>query len=208
MNTPESTDARPADSRAAILAAATEEFLAHGLNGVRMEHVAKRAGYNKALVYRHFKTRERLFEAVLENAFAGRRAVLEREPAPLGDALAAWTDAAFDAPAYGRLLMREALDRPDVEPVLADERAAFYRRQVEGVAKAQALGRLPPDIPPKYLFLALLSVVCLPAFLPNVTALATGEDPTSPEFQEAWRRALAEFAKALGAEGQANADDV
>jgi|GEM_PF-750263 len=189
----------PQDSRAAILAAATEEFIERGLEGVRMEHVAKRACYNKALVYKHFKDKPQLFRAVLEAAFTGRRAVLERQPRWLGDAMATWSEAAFAAPAYGKLLMREALDQPGESPVLAEERARYYGEQISGVAEAQARGRLPGELPPKYLFLALMSVVCMPAFLPNVTSLVTDQDPSSDAFQQEWRTFLEGFARALGA---------
>lgn len=193
------------DSRAAILEAATAEFVERGFDGVRMEHVAKRAGYNKALVYKHFGDKAQLFQEVLERAFAERRDVLARQPRRLGDMLAGWSDAAFAAPAYGKLLMREALDYRADEPVLAEARAAYYREQIAGVAKAQALGRLPADLPSKYLFLALLSIVCLPAFLPNVAALATGEDPAGDRFQAEWREFLGAFAAHLGAPPQASA---
>lgn len=194
-------DATATDSRQAILAAAREEFLERGLCGVRMEHVAKRAGYNKALIYRHFGDRDGLFSAVLEAAFKGRRAVLEEEPPELGAALTAWSDAAFAAPDYGKLLMREALDAAMDAPVLESERRDYYRRQVEGVAKAQSLGRLPDDLDPSLLFLALMSVVCLPAFLPQVTALATGRDVESDAFQEEWRGFLRAFAATIGDDG-------
>ena len=198
----------PPDSRAAILAAATEELAERGFDGMRMEHVAKRAGYNKALVYKHFKDRTQLFEAVLAAAFSGRRAVLERQPRWLGDAMAAWSDAAFAAPAYGKLLMREALEYREPEPVLAAERARYYREQVTGVAEAQARGRLPADLPANFLFLALMSMVCMPAFLPNVTALATGLDPNSEDFQQEWREFLRAFAAMLGAPTEAGKNDV
>lgn len=196
--------ARP-DSRSAILAAATAEFAERGFDGVRMEHVARRAGFNKALVYKHFMDKTQLFQAVLEAAFAGRKAVLERQPRWLGDAMAAWSDAAFAAPDYGRLIMREALERTADEPALADDRRRYYAEQIGGVAEAQARGRLPADLDPKYLFLALMSVVCLPAFLPNVASLVSGADPKSAEFQDGWRDFLRGFAKALGAQTPAPA---
>lgn len=184
-------------SRAAILAAAAAEFVERGYAGARMEHIARRAGYNKALVYRHFGDRAMLFEAVLESVFAGRRAVLERQPRGLADVLAAWSDASFAAPAYGKLLMREALEHEGAEPALADERRRYYAEQVAGVATAQARGRLPAGMEAKHLFLALLAVTNLPALLPNVTGLVSGEDPKSDAFQKGWRKFLKDLAKAL-----------
>jgi len=68
------TESRRPDSWYAILDAAELEFLERGYAGVRMEHVADRAGYNKSLVYRHFGGREGLWEAVLERVAARRDA--------------------------------------------------------------------------------------------------------------------------------------
>jgi AcrR family transcriptional regulator len=48
-------------AREAILEAAVQEFVEHGYDGVRMEHVARRAGCNKALVYRYFGDRDLLW---------------------------------------------------------------------------------------------------------------------------------------------------
>lgn len=76
---------RPRDaerSRAEILAAATEEFAAHGLGGARVDEIARRAGVNKALLYHYFGNKEDLFVAVLEATYAGLRgaeAALELE---------------------------------------------------------------------------------------------------------------------------------
>lgn len=184
-------------SRAAILEAATAEFIDHGYAGVRMEHVAKRAGYNKALVYKHFGDRQGLFEAVLEAAIAGRRVVLEHEPKDIGDAMTAWSDAAFAAPGYGKLLMREAMEHVGDAPVHADQRAAYYARQIAGVAQAQSLGRLPAGVEPRFLFLALMSIVTLPSLLPQVTAMVAGEDPSDAAFHKGWHRFLTDFAAAL-----------
>ena len=61
---------RDADrSRLAILLAARDEFAAHGLGGARMDRIATRAGLNKRLIYYYFEDKEKLFEAVLEQAY-------------------------------------------------------------------------------------------------------------------------------------------
>jgi TetR/AcrR family transcriptional repressor of mexJK operon len=51
--------------RAAVLAAATEEFLAEGYAGTTMDRVAERAGVSKQTVYGHFRDKDTLFRAVL-----------------------------------------------------------------------------------------------------------------------------------------------
>lgn len=61
---------RDADrSQQALLIAAKEEFAEHGLGGARMERIAQRAGLNKRLIYYYFDDKERLFQAVLEQAY-------------------------------------------------------------------------------------------------------------------------------------------
>lgn len=61
-------------TRTRILEAARQEFVERGLEGARIELVAKRAGVNKALIYRHFTDKDRLFQAVLEGCYHQIRA--------------------------------------------------------------------------------------------------------------------------------------
>lgn len=61
---------RDADrSQATILAAARDEFAENGLGGARMDRIAERAGLNKRLIYYYFEDKEKLFQAVLEQAY-------------------------------------------------------------------------------------------------------------------------------------------
>ena len=56
-------------SRASILAAAERVFAQTGLAGARTDLIAAEAGVNKALLYYYFKSKERLYQAVLEDHF-------------------------------------------------------------------------------------------------------------------------------------------
>src|SRR6188508_810807 len=61
---------RDADrSQVTILAAARDEFAEFGLGGARMDRIAERAGLNKRLIYYYFEDKEKLFQAVLEQAY-------------------------------------------------------------------------------------------------------------------------------------------
>ena len=51
--------------RAAVIAAATEEFLAAGFDATSMDRVAARASVSKRTVYNHFPSKEALFAAIL-----------------------------------------------------------------------------------------------------------------------------------------------
>jgi AcrR family transcriptional regulator len=70
---------RDADrSQSTILAAARDEFAEYGLGGARMDRIAERAGLNKRLIYYYFEDKEKLFQAVLEQAY---RHIREEEAA-------------------------------------------------------------------------------------------------------------------------------
>jgi len=60
---------RSVESRAAILAAAEEHFARDGLAGARTDAIARAAGVNKAMLYYYFDSKERLFQAVVEEQF-------------------------------------------------------------------------------------------------------------------------------------------
>ena len=61
---------RDADrSQSVILSAARDEFAEFGLGGARMDRIAERAALNKRLIYYYFEDKEKLFQAVLEQAY-------------------------------------------------------------------------------------------------------------------------------------------
>ena len=62
-----------------ILAAARSEFVAFGLRGARMQSIADRCGVNKALLHYYFRSKERLYEAVLKDIVQTMRTALESQ---------------------------------------------------------------------------------------------------------------------------------
>ena len=69
MRKPRNPDA----SRADILRAATGEFAARGLDGARLDSIARRTRTTRAMIYYYFATKEGLYQAVLEEAYRGIR---------------------------------------------------------------------------------------------------------------------------------------
>jgi AcrR family transcriptional regulator len=70
---------RTAERRAAIVAAALDEFVARGFTATRLDDVAKRAGVAKGTIYLHFKDKEALFEELVRTAIVP---VVERITTP------------------------------------------------------------------------------------------------------------------------------
>jgi AcrR family transcriptional regulator len=57
-------------TRVRILEAATAEFAQHGFGGARVDRIAERAQANKRMLYYYFGSKDELFLAVLEEAYA------------------------------------------------------------------------------------------------------------------------------------------
>ena len=71
----DSTLTRDADrTQREILEVATKEFAEQGFAGARVDEIAARTRTTKRMIYYYFGSKERLFVAVLERAYAGIRA--------------------------------------------------------------------------------------------------------------------------------------
>ena len=116
---PGKTPARNPDrTRAAILAAATREFTAHGLAGARVDGIAEQSGVNKRMIYHYFGDKEGLYLAVLEDIYAGIRTAEiglrldDREPAEGMRELVLFTwDYFLEHPEFLSLLATENLHK-------------------------------------------------------------------------------------------------
>ncbi len=56
-------------SEVTILDAARQVFMEKGMAGARMQEIADRAGINKAMLHYYFRTKEKLFDKVFQEAF-------------------------------------------------------------------------------------------------------------------------------------------
>jgi AcrR family transcriptional regulator len=54
------------DAREALVDAAREEFARHGVDGARVEDIARRARISKGAFYLHFRTKEGVFQTILQ----------------------------------------------------------------------------------------------------------------------------------------------
>ncbi|MGE3990803.1 TetR/AcrR family transcriptional regulator [Pseudorhodoplanes sp.] len=108
----------PERTRAAILAAAMEEFSTHGLNGARVDEIAKRSGVNKRMIYYYFGDKNGVYLAVLEEIYADirnaeiRLHLADRDPVDAMRELVAFTWNYFNEhPEFLSLLGTENLHR-------------------------------------------------------------------------------------------------
>jgi len=135
-------------NRALILAAAEEAFARDGL-GVPVDEIARRAGVGAGTLYRHFPTKEALFEAVLIDHMT-QISVEARELGERDDP----AEALFEF--IGRLGRESASKRDliealsgvgfDIHEAAAAQKADIERVFEELLKRAQDAGQIRPDV--------------------------------------------------------------
>jgi AcrR family transcriptional regulator len=128
-------------NREKVLAAARDAFARDGL-GVPIDDIARMAGVGAGTVYRHFPTKESLFEAVL----ADRVDALTEMAAAGIDLFAFIKD--FAAHGGGNRALAEALTRGgiDVQLSLAGRSARLKVAVSDLLRRAQRTGQARPDV--------------------------------------------------------------
>jgi AcrR family transcriptional regulator len=130
-----------ADTRDRILDAAREEFSERGYEKTSVRGIAKAAGVDSALVHHYFGTKEQVFEASVEVAFApalkARDAVLEGPLDGVGERMARVVFGLWENPVTRKPLL--AIVRSAVNNEAA---AAVFRRLVS----AQLLRRIAGEL--------------------------------------------------------------
>src|SRR5216684_5338827 len=138
---------QPEESRAAILRAAAQEFAEHGIAGARTDAIARQAGVNKALLYYYFKDKEKLYGAVLDNAFSGMKATVFRvldSDLPPRKKIMTYVGTYFDFIAsnqvYPKLMQREMMraregHSPHIEKLVKNYFQPIYARVGELLRK-------------------------------------------------------------------------
>jgi len=104
----------PEGTKRNIVEIATREFARKGYAGARVDAIAARTRTSKRMIYYYFGSKERLYLAVLEEAYGAIRrqeATLDLEHQPPEQALAALVASTFDYyhahPEFVRLVMSE-----------------------------------------------------------------------------------------------------
>jgi AcrR family transcriptional regulator len=132
-------------NRAKLVAAARELFARNGV-AVSVEEITHRAGVGMGTLYRHFKTKDELIDAVLEDAFA--------EILALGERAAAADDAWAGLQAFFESVLELRFQNRGVRELIASgDRGAHHaemRKRIRPVIRrlierAQAQGTLRRD---------------------------------------------------------------
>ena len=135
-------------NREAILSAAGRAFAEEGL-GVPVDEIARRAGVGAGTLYRHFPTKEALFEAILvehmeQLADQARAGIDADEP---GQALFEFMGR-LAAEAGAKRSLIEALSGAgvDIKASASDTKAQLEEAFTRLLERAQAAGQVRPDV--------------------------------------------------------------
>ncbi|MFG1945385.1 TetR/AcrR family transcriptional regulator [Nonomuraea sp. NPDC048826] len=156
MPVPKGSTIDPARTRATILRAATAVLYARGLDGVGVAELCARVGISKETLYRHFGTKERLIEAMLQERSERVTRWLADAAEAAGDDPRDQLTAVFDTlqqwyddPVFRGCAMLNAAAQHHAEPVRAitarhlDRYLELFTRIAEraGAADPPVLGR-------------------------------------------------------------------
>ncbi len=183
-------------SRERLLAAALEEFSAHGFAGARVNVIAGRAGLNPQLINYYFGGKDGLYRA-LQQRWLEQEAAFADEGSPLEDLLEAYLRASFADPRMARLLLWGGLEHE----VGTGERLPGSSEEPDDLAdlrRRQADGEIAGEFDPALLELALMGATLAPIALPHVVRRLTGLDPSDPAFQDGYADQLRRIVRRLG----------
>jgi TetR/AcrR family transcriptional regulator, mexJK operon transcriptional repressor len=144
---------RMAETRAAILRAARPIMLRDGLGGTTLDRVAAEGGIAKMTLYRHFPSKEALFEGLVAATCESMREGLENAPTAdtdkpiamrLADELSAFVSALIepDGLALYRLIVADGWRFPELARVFDRSGMRVIRRRIAELLEA---GGAPAD---------------------------------------------------------------
>ena len=184
-------------TRERILDAAAREFTQKGFDGATLFGIAQRARVSKQLIHHHFRSKDKLFQEVLNVKFRPMLDFQETIPRTTSDLIAERFKRRADYLDYIRFLTWEAASgHGDSLPgyKTRQHRIASY---AETLRLMQAAGRIPKDLDFRLLQLAIFSLSTYPMAFGQITRLVTGYAPTDLRFQKRWYAFLRRIGKRL-----------
>lgn len=157
------------NKEAEILAAAEQEFIAKGYDGARTTSIAQAAGVTHAMLHYYFRTKEQLFERIVDEKFRvmsqSMLAVLGDPNLPILERIKGGVEAHFDYiaanPELPRFVINEIITRPERYELLHRYAGVIVsniydnlQREIDAAAERGEIERL--DI--RMLFISIMSL--------------------------------------------------
>jgi AcrR family transcriptional regulator len=173
-----------------IIAVAREEYAKRGFAGARVEHIARRAGVNKQLLFYYYHSKRGLFHAVLGQAASELESALSALALPPGQPLERLRRAL-------EALFGFLASHTELVTLLAQSGGAFapaIKRLVVLLAEGQGLGQVRDDVDPH--LTAAQALVLMVGYLGMESAIAASARPLGadePALRERWKEAAVDL---------------
>ena len=182
-------------SRERLLAAALDEFAAHGYAGARVSAIAARAGLNPQLITYYFGGKPGLFRALTQR-WLEQETAIQQPDVSLEDLAIGYFRATIDDPRMARLLLWLGLtdaERSD-DDVSGD---TPQREDLSDLQRRQDSGEIAADLDVGLFQLALMGATLAPVSMPHVVRRITGLDPGDPDFKNRYGETLRRIVRHL-----------
>ena len=200
-------------TRQGILDAARSIFAEKGYSGANVNEITALAGTTKPMIYYHFRSKEGLFAAVLEEVYAGMRAIersLQLRDLPPAEAMRRLVQVTFDYhaehPDWVRLISvanihgaQHILD----SPTIASQNSAILAILAELLARGERDGAFRAGVDPLHLHLMINSMCFYRVSNRHTWRVIFGRDLTVPDDAARQRTMLADTVLSYLAPGAA-----
>jgi len=174
------------ETRRDIIAAAIHEFAENGLTGARVDAIAARTKTTKPMIYYHFGSKEKLYAAVMEEAYAVVRSKeqdLHLDDLPPTEAMQRLVEVTFDHhaahPDYVRLVCVENMERGrhiTGRPSMVQRNAIAIETVSKLLERGERDGVFRPGVNPFHLHFFIRQGSLLLVFRAGVTDAASGPE--------------------------------
>ena len=153
-----------------ILLNAAAEALAEN-PGASIAQVARTAGLARATVYRHFRTRQDLLEAMRAEALVSAAEAIAGSRLDEGDPIDALRRAVDALASHGVRFRALLVEGAELDPTFLQERAEVLAPLHEVVRRGQKAGLIRPELPAQWVVTAMAALLAA-----GVRTLASGTD--------------------------------
>ena len=193
---------RSLETRASILNAAIAEFAQRGFEGASIRAIADRLGLQHPLITYHYRSKDILWRAAAEHAFAQIRAGWDISAsensdlsplARLREEYATLFRYTVAFPEFHRFMRQEALtNNPRLKWVAKTVLAPLLRRLIPQIVAAQKDGLLPPVDPILFHYMMVSLTATLSGFGPEMQ-MTSGRSAEDTKVVEAYWRLVDEM---------------
>jgi TetR/AcrR family transcriptional regulator len=179
-----------------ILKCAVLEFSRHGYSGAHMSRIARQAKISKRMLFYYFVSKKRLFEVVIESAWANGD-VLVMSPRAAVEMPAFWSAFYLRNRDWTKLWAWEGLEWKKKGVLREKERRDFWKKALEMFKASTGPGGYPPSLDGPFTLFGLVAMEMAPVLFPNLAHLILNKDTEDPAFQRQWLSFMRTFSEVL-----------